>query len=419
MKILGKSAPWALGVALLAVLLGVFWLARRPPEVKKAQTVAVVRQDVALTVSANGIVQPERSVNVSPKTPGLLKQLRVKEGDLVRQGQILALMDDSNLRGALTQARGQLAAAQANLQRLQAGNRPQDIAQTAARLRDAEFGLRLSQENFQRNQRLATLGAISTLALDSARTERDRAQAQVQVARQALDLARVGARREDIAQAQAQVLQAQGVVESAQTQVNDTVIRAPFTGIITRKFADPGAFVAPTTAGSAVSSATSSSIMALAGTNQIVANVAEANISQIRLGQSVDIQPDAFPREQFKGKVIQVAPQSVVVQNVTSFEVKVALPAVTPLRSGMNADLEFQVGRLQQALMVPTVAIVRQEQKTGVYVQAGEEPRFVTITTGATVDTRTQVLTGLQAGQQVYISFPEGFRPQTNIPGIR
>lgn len=423
MKTIPKKQPWwLLGLLLIPLaLLGFFVWRPARPEVSTAQTVVVKRQDVVLEVSANGTIQPDRSVNVSPKTPGRLNKLLVKEGDRVRTGQILARMDDSNLRGQWTQAQGQLAAAQANFQKLKAGNRIQDIAQARARLQDSQIALRLSEENLKRNQSLYAKGAISSFNLDSARSERDRAQAQVQIVREALALAQIGARSEDLAQAQAQVLQAQGVLQAIQTQMEDTVIRAPFAGTITRKFADPGAFVTPTTAGSAVSSASSSSIMALAGTNQVVASVAESNIAQIRLGQVVLLEADAFPKKKFQGRVIQIAPQSVVVQNVTSFEVKVGIePTALPLRSGMNVDLGFQVGQLKQILMIPTVAIVRQDQKTGVYVQSTEKkPRFVPITTGVTVDTQTQILSGLQIAERVYVSFPEGFRPQSNLPGLR
>jgi HlyD family secretion protein len=107
----------------------------------KVQTALVERSNLEIIVSANGTVQPQQSVNVSPKTAGILKQLLVKEGDAVKQGQVLAYMDNSNLQGQFSQAQGNLAAAQANLQRLITGNREEDTAQAQAKLRDAQFGL--------------------------------------------------------------------------------------------------------------------------------------------------------------------------------------------------------------------------------------------------------------------------------------
>lgn len=113
---------------------------------KQVLTVPVERQSLPITISANGKVQAERSINISPKNSGILKRLLVKEGDRVKQGQIIAYMDDSNLQGQLTQAKGQLAQAEANLQKLLAGNRPQDIAQAQAVLDQNEVRLMKSLE---------------------------------------------------------------------------------------------------------------------------------------------------------------------------------------------------------------------------------------------------------------------------------
>jgi HlyD family secretion protein len=102
---------------------------------RKIQTAAVTRGNLAIVVSANGTVQPESSVNVSPKTSGVLKRLLVKEGDLVKPGQIVAYMDNSNLQGQLLQSRGNLAAAQANLNKVIAGNRWRSLPEVIARYR--------------------------------------------------------------------------------------------------------------------------------------------------------------------------------------------------------------------------------------------------------------------------------------------
>jgi HlyD family secretion protein len=91
-------------------------------------TQAVARKTIPITVTANGTVDAERSINLSPKASGVIKTLLVKESDRVRQGQVIAVMDDANLRGDLTQYRGQLAQQESNLNKLLNGNRPEDIA---------------------------------------------------------------------------------------------------------------------------------------------------------------------------------------------------------------------------------------------------------------------------------------------------
>lgn len=426
-----RIPKWAVGLLVLALVLGGGYVAysqvmtaRRQEARRQIQSATVERQSLPVKISANGSVLPERSANVSPKSSGILKQLLVKEGDRVKEGQILAYMDASNLQGQYTQARGQLAQAQANLAKVVAGNRPQDISQAAAQLANDRAALGSAEATFQQNQQLFSAGALAQRDLITARATRDQAAAQVRKSQQALELQQVGSRPEDIATARAQVLSAQGALETIQADLDDAIIRAPFGGIVTKKFADPGAFVTPSTAGSSASSA-SASILALASTNQISANVAEANIAQIKVGQAVKITVDAFPGKTFEGRVIQVAAQSTLTQNVTSFEVKTSV--IDPgnlLRSGMSANVEFNVGTLNNVLVVPTVAIVRQDGVSGVQVMGGQRgegrrPAFRPITTGvSTDDGKTVVLSGLQERDRVLISFPQGGRPAGRTPSL-
>lgn len=467
--------PWLIVLTLISgISYAVYYqVAVRPRQeaTRKVLTQAVERQTLAMTVSANGTVKPERSINLSPKNSGILKKLLVKEGDSVQQGQILAYMDDSNLQGQLTQARGQLAQAEANLQKVQAGNRPQDIgqakaqldealanlqkaeagnrpqeiAQGQARLASAKANLQKAEDDFRRNQELYNAGAIALQLVNQKRADRDSAQAQFNEAQQALELQKVGSRREDIAQvraivqqrqealallqagsrredidaAYAQVMSARGALQNIQAQINDTILRASFDGVVTQKYADPGAFVTPTTSGSSVSSATSSSILALAAKNEVVANLSESNVARIRLGQPVSIKADAYPGKTFTGKVSQIAAQATVEQNVTSFQVKVALSdPENLLRSGMNVAADFQVGQLENALVIPTASVVRRERTTGVYVMGADgTPVFTQIETGVTVNNFTEVKSGLTGKEKVLLSFPPGTRPQSTPRG--
>lgn len=478
MNVRSKVPKWVLWL-LIAGTVGVgsyfgynqYTATQRQASRRRVQTVNVDRADAAITIAANGTIQPAQSVNVSPKNSGVLKQLLVKEGDRVESGQILAYMDDSNFQGQLIQAQAQvasaeanlkklesgnrpqeiaqvqaqLAAAQANLDKLVAGNRPQEIAQARSQLTAAEANLQQAELNYNQNQRLFSSGALSQREFDTSRTTLATARAQVEQAKQATNLQQSGTRPEEIAAARAQVEQlkqslslqqegsrpeeieaaraqvmnAQGQLKTVQTQINDTIIRAPFSGVITRKFADPGSFVTPTTSSSAVSSATSSSILALASINQVVAKVPETSISRIQIGQRVTIEADAFPGKSFTGTVVQVAKQSTVDQNVTNFEVKASIDdRQNNLQAGMNANVKFDVGKVDNALVIPTVAIVRQAEGTGVLLAGEGRPRFQKITTGASVDDKTIVESGLKEGDRVLISFPQGERPQSRTPSV-
>ncbi|MBF2067847.1 MAG: biotin/lipoyl-binding protein [Calothrix sp. C42_A2020_038] len=468
--------PWLLVLGLLS---GIGYVIYRQVVIVPAQearskilTQPVERKTLPVKVSANGTIKPERSINISPKQSGVLKSLLVKEGDTVKQGQIIAYMDDSNLLGQLTQAKGQLAQQESNLQKLIAGNRPQDIAsaqasldeaeanlqkaivgnrpqdigQAQARLQQATASLTKAEDNLRRNTLLYNSGAISLQVLNQSRADRDSARGQVTEAQQALalqkagsraedidslravvrqrqqtlSLLKAGTREEDISAARAQVNSARGSLQTIQTQINDTILRAPFEAVVTQKYADPGAFVTPTTSGSAVSSATSSSIVSLASTNQLVANVAEVNVSKISLGQKVLITADAHPGKVFEGRVSQIAAQATVEQNVTSFQVKADIVSDNKnlLRSGMNVTADFQVGQLENALVVPTAAVVRRQRSTGVFVAGKDnQPIFTQIETGVTVNNFTEVKSGLKGNERVLLSFPPGSRPQSTPRG--
>jgi len=256
---------WAVGLLVAAFILGGGYVAysqittaQRRESRRQIQSAKVERQSLPVTISANGSVLAERSANVSPKSSGILKQLLVKEGDRVQEGKILAYMDASNLQGQYTQAQGQLAQAQANLDKIIAGNRPQDIAQAAAQLTNDKAALGSAEATFQQNQQLIRDGALAQRDLITSRAARDQAAAQVRKSQQALDLQKAGSRPEDIATARAQVLTAEGQLQTIEATIDDTKIRAPFSGVVTKKYADPGAFVTPSTAGSSASSAAAS-----------------------------------------------------------------------------------------------------------------------------------------------------------------
>ena len=440
---------WLIGLLLLGGFAGggvTLYRALSPSQTVQSQilTAAIEQKTLPITFSANGTVKPERTINLSPKTSGVLKELLVKEGDQIKTGQIVARMDSSNLQGQLIQAQAQLTAAQANLNKLLAGNRPQEIAQAQAQLASAQASLQQAQINLNQNQRLYTAGAISQRDLDTSRTayataraqvdqlqqvlnlqksgtrteEIAQARAQVEQFQQALKLAQAGTRAEEIAQARAQVESARGALQTIQTQINDATIKAPFDGVVTKKYADPGSFVTPTTAGSSSEGAASNSILTLASINQVVAYLDEAKISRVQVGQSVKITADAFGDRTFSGTVSQIAAQATTTQNVTSFEVRVSLePAAQQLlRSGMSVEAQFQVGQLDNAILAPSAAIVRQQNgATGVYVMGDDnKPAFKPIQIGITVGDRTEVKSGLTGTEQVLISFPPGMEPKSD-----
>ncbi|MBL1209830.1 efflux RND transporter periplasmic adaptor subunit [Geminocystis sp. GBBB08] len=421
-------------------------------------TVPITRKSINLEIQASGTVEPIQSVNISPKNPGRLERLLVDQGVIIKKGQPIAIMENQQLYAQGIQAEARLQEAQASLQeadiklqgdiqtfsaqlaqalaRLEESKRriPSQVEQTKAQLAESESKLKLAQIQLQRNEKLLQEGAISADRFDQLANEVIVSQANVeQIVRrleelkttedpeiQRLEAAageikisleeRKVSGKAEIEKLKANMKALQAGLEIAKIQFQDTFITAPFDGIITQKFATEGAFVTPTTSASSTASATSSSIVALAKGLEIVAKVPEIDLDQIKLGQPVEIIADAYPNQVFKGVVKSIAPEAIVEQNVTSFEVKIGiLTGQDRLLSKMNVEVNFLGQRLDNVLVVPTVAIVTQEGKTGVMIpDENNDPKFKPITIGISVDDKTQILEGLLPNDRVFIDLPKG-----------
>lgn len=435
-----KTTPWMLGLV-AAGLVGVSATAivavrNAPRQDISDLTVPAQTKTVTMRITASGEVVPVRRLNLNPKAAGRLDALLVEQGDRVQEGQIIARMDSSELVAQRDQAQAELARAEANLEMLRAGNRPEAIGQARAsvdqaqaEVRAAQTRLDLARERLNRNQMLAASGAISRDRLDevvneerSARANLEQAQARLNNARQQLSLQQSGYRVEEIDQAAAQVASARARLNEVSSRLNDTIIRAPFAGVITQRNATEGDFVTPTSFASSTSAATS--IVTLANDLEILAKVPEVDIGQIKPGQPVEIRVDAYPKQVFKGVVRLVSPEAKedpTQRGVITFEVRVRVTTgKDKLRSGMTTDLAFLGSQIDQALMVPSVAIVTDRGQSGVLVpDRNNRPRFQPVTTGTMIGNETQILDGIQPGDPVFVELPEGVRLENITKGVR
>ena len=433
----------------------------KPPDITKL-TVPVAAKDITVRITASGKVQPIQSVNISPKSSGLLADLNVEQGDKVKKGQIIARMDNSEIKMRIIQYKANLAQAKAQLAESLAGTRPEEIAQGKARVDQAQAQLaiiregnrlqeiqqaqaqldsakaagELTQSRLKRYQDLAKDGAISQDSLEQYISENRKAKANLEEAEKRLSLLKIGNRNQDIQKQQAIVNQekealrklengnrpeeiarlkaavasAEAQLKQQQVQLEDTIIRAPFAGMITQRYATVGGFVSPAVSASSSASATSTSIVALAKGLEVLANVPEVDISQIKQGQKVEITVDAYPDEIFQGQVRLIAPEAVVEQNVTSFQVRVTVnQGSEKLRSGMNvSEVTFLGNNIQNALLIPQELIVTRKGKTGVWLLGEKnQPEFNLVKIGANIDNEVQVLDGLKAGDRIFIDLPK------------
>ncbi|WP_267384750.1 efflux RND transporter periplasmic adaptor subunit [Cyanobacterium sp. uoEpiScrs1] len=427
----------------------------------KDLTVSVKRETLTVEIEASGTLEPIESVNLSPKNPGRLIKLLVKPGMSVKQGQVLAVMENTEVQAQgkqaqahfqkavaeleaakitipseINQAQTRLIQAEAQLEETQASlakaqqRIPKDIEQIKAQILAARSRTQLAASRVKRNEELMKAGAITHDSFDEVISEYHNAEANLLEITQRLEQIQNTANPE-ISQLQQDIIRSQAAVSEAKIafeerkrtaqaetsrleasvtaakaelerrmiQFQDTAIRAPFDGIITQKYANIGAFVTPST---------SNSILGLARGLEVVAKVPEMDLGMLEVGQPVKIVADAYPDKMFQGKVIGIAPEAIIDRNVTSFEVTIGLvTGRNELKSKMNVDVTFLGKQLSNALVVPTIAIVTHEGKIGVMVpNQDNDPEFKPVTIGIVLDEKTEILSGLNSGDRVFIDIP-------------
>ena len=410
-----------------------FAIARtQTPEIDVAnlQTVMVESQDLKVQIKANGIIKAVRKTNLSPKEAGRIEELYVDEGSQVKKGTLIARMDNEEVQALVKQYQAGLAKAKAELTKKQTGNRPEEIEQAKAevveneaQVREAKSQLTQNREQVQRKLKPAREGAISRDDLDraltaerTARENLDRAIAGLAVAKHELTLRLKGYRSEEITQAEAEVAQAEAQLKYYQTQLSNTLVRAPFPGTITRRYAQQGDFVTPTTSASSSDGASSASIAELSSGVEVEAKIPESSIARISPNQQVEVRSDAYDKT-FKGRVRTIAPRAIREDNVTSFRVKVSLQTgQNQLMSGMNVKLTFLSDKIKDAVVVPLTAVVTKKNgQTGVYMPDREgHIKFREVALGASSSTHAQVREGVNRGDRVLITPPPG----QVIPGV-
>lgn len=375
-------------------------------------TTTVERINTDIRITSAGQVAPNRKANVGPKEAGLLTDLYVEQGQNVQKGQVLARMDTSRVVNEVAQAKAAVDLAHARYLEARNGSRSQDIAQAEADRRSAQASLAIAQNNYDRFKRLHDNKIINDIDFNTRRLEFDRAREALKGSEEKLSLLKAGSRYEQVLAAKAELERSEASLADARTRLNDLTIRAPFTGIVSQRYAQAGSFVSPTV-NTQGDSANSSSILLLIDRLEVLATVAESDIARIQVGQPVTIATPAFPGRIFKGTVFLVAPEAVQENDITQFQVRVRLnnQAARTLKSRLNVTVNFIAGQLNGALVVPTTAIISKDGKTGILVpDAKKGPTFRAVIPGQSLGDKTQIVSGLSSGEKIFSKLPPNLK---------
>ena len=238
-----------------------------------------------------------RQVSVAFEQTGRISELRAQEGDTVKAGAVLGLLDTVSLKLQAEQAKAQLEVQEQNLRRLRSGSRPEEIAQAAARLASAEAESRRASDELARLRGIASdTGGRGTSSQDIDAAEKQVAAANASVREQAaaLRLAREGPRSEDIAGGAAQVEAARAQLALLQHQVDQGVLRAPVDGVVRARLLEPGDIASP-----------QKPAYDLARTQPkwVRVYVAESDLGRVRPGMAASVTSDSQPNQPVAGRV--------------------------------------------------------------------------------------------------------------------
>ena len=293
-------------------------------------------------ITATGTIEVTKT-DVTPKVAGYLAELKIKEGDLVKSGQLVARIDRPDLQAQLLRDEASLARAKAQLRDLEQGARAQELQEAAANLAAAKSQADKAKADFDRYSRLFRDGAISTQQLDNSRSAHEVAANSLLAAQSRYSLLQAGTRPETIEAQRLEVQRSQAVLDSSRTQLADTSVASPIAGRVLSKNYEQGEFV---NAGSAI---------ATIGDMRdcwVKIYVATEQLGRIRLGQAAKVKIDAYPDKVFRGEIKEISqnaeytPRQSITQRERAnmvFAVKVKIDnAEEFMKPGLPADVVIE-----------------------------------------------------------------------------
>ncbi len=368
-------------------------------------TARVRREMVGQTIYVTGDLMAARRTTVGTEETGRVATVHIDEGTVVKAGEPLIELDDQLLRLHVERDQASLAAAQAELDRLAAGSRNQEIAMARARVSARSAELDTARVNYQSQRSLRQEGVVSTTEYTGTEASFHAAEAQLREAQSDLDLALAGSRSEEIAAQRAKVAEAQADLGLSQQALERSVVRAPFDSVVSQQIAEVGAWLR-----------VGDPVAELLETNALeaVVDVPEHQVPMVGVNQSAEVTVDAYPGRSFAGRVTAIVPDA----NLTNrtYPVHVRIENMDgQLRAGMFGRVALATSSPSPALLMPADALVDRGRGAEVWqVVPGLDATIaqpVRVTVGRRRGTDIEVMTGLNASAEVVIAGNENLYP--------
>ncbi|HXG32110.1 MAG TPA: efflux RND transporter periplasmic adaptor subunit, partial [Bryobacteraceae bacterium] len=379
----GEPPRWAVrwivaGVSLFVLLGAARFLWSRLNAAVEVEVVRVAPAETAgagpsVVLNATGYIVAAHKIELASKVMGRVAWIGVDKGDKVKAGQVIVRLEDDEYRAQLQQARGQLAALEARLQELLRGSRPEEIAMAKANLEQAQADLENARVTLERTRRLVAEKVLSQQALDDAQARYEAQKARVASLERNYELVRIGPRQEQIDAVRGQVEQARGAVAFYETQLANTVIRAPISGTILEREVEPGEFVTTSFVGER---GAKGYVVSLADLNdlEVELDISQNDFAKLTPRHKAIVTTDAYPDRKYQGVISQIAPEANRQKATVQVKVKILNPD-DYLRPEMNASVAFysdeprhDAAGSRPALFIPASAV----RDGAVFVALGE-----------------------------------------------
>lgn len=416
------AARWILSGVTLIVLLGaggyVYNRLNAALEVETARAVAQRAGGAAsagdVVLNATGYIVAAHKIQVASKVVGKVAWIGVDKGDNVSEGQVIVRLEDDEYRAQLQQASGQLMNAQARLAELENGSRPEEVAAARANVEQAQADLENARVQLDRTRKLHAEGVFPKSNLDDAVARFNSAQARVNSLQKTYELIRIGPRREQIDALKGQVEQIKGMVAFYQTQLNNTIIKAPVTGTILERAVERGEFVTTSFVGER---GAKGYVVSLANLNdlEVELDISQNDFNKLSMGQRGIVTVDAYAGLRWDGRIDEISPEANRQKATVQVKVKILAPD-QHLRPEMNASVAFLApagaavsasGAAAQPIVFVPPSTVR-DGRVFVVVDGAVVER--TVKTGGATPQGLKVEDGLTGGEDVVVNPPPELR---------
>jgi HlyD family secretion protein len=409
------AARWIIGGVALFLLLGAGRFVYEKMNSAPVVEVQRVRQASspsasggAVILNATGYIIAAHRIQVASKVVGKVSWIGVEKGTKVKEGQVLVRLEDDEYRAQLQQARGQLANLQAKLRELENGSRPEEIAGALANLNVAKADLENANVSLQRAKTLTESKVLSRQALDDAQARYDSALAKVASLEKTHELVRLGPRIEQVDAVRGQIEQANGSVAFYETQLRNTIIRAPVTGTILERAVEKGEFVTTSFVGER---GAKGYVVSLADLNdlQVELDISQSDFAKLGPRQRGVVTTDAFPDRKYEGYIEEISPEANRQKATVQIKVRVQKPD-DYLRPEMNANVAFVSdekpssvsGTSKPMIVVPTSSV----RNGAVFVALGGKAIRRPVKAGSAASHGTRIDEGLVGGEDLIVNPP-------------